>query len=271
MVKVYETAQAQRKENHSKCETPLIEKGYAIGSHAPGWLTYVVSAPLSNKGSMFFWAGTNCVGYIAALVDVIYHVAIWLAVLILDCWVAVLPHRHENDEPHSIGDPFAEEIQYAATWCTILVWIGLVISIVFGFMGQIPGSAWPSTISLLRGGAIGGIIFSSLYALKIMDMVGGGAHDTHNNWNIATATPEITVRQMTLWSIGLKCFAFATLDANLNYWGAVKERELANICNFTAKNFGDKDAWANGDERYKSVAVGLNTAPLSPPATVLNP
>lgn len=256
MVKVYAQAKKGFEARRGPCEDPLIENGYAIGAYAPGWVSYVVSAPLSNKGSPFFWNGTNWLGYIAALVDVFYHVLIWLAILIMDCWVAHLPNRDEDS--HSIGDAYAQELQWGATVCTILVWTGLVISIVFGFMGQIPGSAWPSTVSLLRGGAIGGIIFSALYALKLMAMVGGGANDVHNNWNIVTAEPEITVRQLTLWSIGLKCLAFATLDANLNYWGAVTQRELANICNFTAKNFGNKTAWADGDARLNTgIVAGL--------------
>lgn len=234
------------------CEQTLLDNQYAVGSSALGWVTYVVSAPLSNKGSPFFWAGTNWLGYIAALVDVFYHVLLWLAILIMDCWVAHLPNRDED--AHSIGDAYAQELQWGATVCTILVWTGLFISIVFGFMGQIPGSAWPSTVSLLRGGAIGGIIFSALYALKLMAMVGDGKTDVHNNWNIVAVEPEITVRQLTLWSIGLKCLAFATLDANLNYWGPVTQREIANICNFQ-NYFGDANKWK--EAKNTTAAIGI--------------
>ena len=268
MVKFYAEAKELKEKRTGPCEDPLIDRGYAVGSHAPGWVSYVVSAALSSKGSPFFWANTTCLGYIAALVDILYHVCLWLAILIMDCWVAHMPNR--NEDAHSIGDAYAQELQWGATVCTILVWVGLAISIVFGFLGQIPGSAWPSTVSLLRGGAMGGIVFSALYALKLMMMVGGGAHDTHNNWNIVTAEPEITVRQLTLWSIGLKCLAFATLDANLNYWGPVTQREIANVCLFQGE-FGQPDKWAKGDPRLNSAFVGIgignSAAPFTPDTT----
>ena len=222
------------------CNDALLEKGYAVGKNHMAWLTYVVSAPFSSKGSPFFLPkaydgsmGWNyCMSAMAGTIDLLYHVLLWVAILIMDCWVANLPHRGED--AHSIGDMYADEIQWGATVCTILVWIGLFIAIVFGVLGQIPGSAWPSTVSLLRGGAIGSILFSTLYALKLMMMVGGGPNDTANNWNIVTVEPEITVRQLTLWSIGLKCLALTCLDANLNFFGPVKEPELANVCGLSA-------------------------------------
>lgn len=223
-----------------ECQTKLMEKDYAVDNTYIGWITYVVSAPLSSKGSPYFWPMGNVCGIIAALVDVLFHVCLWLAILIMDCWVAHLPNRDEDS--HSIGDAYAQEIQWGGLICTILVWAGLVISIAFGIMGQIPGAAWPSTVALLRGGAIGGIVFHSLYALKIMEMTGGGATDMHNNWNLVTAEPEITVRQLTLWTVGLKCLAFACLDANLNFFGPVKEAELANVCSLSDKNFGIANA-----------------------------
>ena len=224
----------------TNCEDKLIEKGYATDQKFIGWITYVVSAPLSSKGSAYFWPMNNACGIVAALVDVLFHVCLWLAILIMDCWVAHLPNRDEDS--HSIGDAYAQEIQWGGLVCTILVWAGLVISIAFGVMGQIPGAAWPSTVALLRGGAIGGIVFHSLYALKIMAMTGGGATGMHNNWNIVVAEPKITVRQLTLWTVGLKCLAFACLDANLNFFGPVKEAELANVCSLAGKNYGVRDA-----------------------------
>ena len=72
--------------------------------------------------------------------------------------------------------------------------------------------------------------------------LGGGATDMHNNWNLVTAEPEITVRQLTLWTVGLKCLAFACLDANLNFFGPVKDAELANVCSLAGQNFGKPDA-----------------------------
>lgn len=244
------------------CNEQLIQKGYAVGKHHMAWLTYVVSAPFSSKGSPFFlpkaYDGTMgwnyCMSAMAGTIDLIYHVLLWVAILIMDCWVANLPHRGED--AHSIGDMYAEEIQWGATVCTILVWIGLVISIIFGFLGQIPGSAWPSTVSLMRGGAIGGIVFSSLYALKLMMMVGGGPHDTANNWNVVTAEPEITVRQLTLWVIGLKCLALTCLDANLNYFGPVTEPELANVCGLSA----DYEKTGEGEPPAKFVAGPFGNA-----------
>jgi hypothetical protein len=85
----------------------------------------------------------------------------------------------------------------------------------------------------------------------------------HNNWNIVTVTPEITVRQMTLWVIGLKCLALATLDANLNFWGPVQKRELANICGFTEENFGMPNAWTGGEDGYGPRGTTLLGASLT--------
>ena len=81
-----------------------------------------------------------------------------------------------------------------------------------------------------------------------MLMVGGGPNDTANNWNLVTVEPEITVRQLTLWAIGLKCLALTCLDANLNFFGPVREPELANVCGLSADY--EYDGKGNAPENF---------------------
>lgn len=191
-------------------------------------MSYLISAPLHSKFVEPFWHKANGLGALAALLDLLWHVGLWVVVLVMDVWVAHLPNR--ADDAHSIGeDEFAREIQWAATMSTGLVWAGLFVAIVFGFLGQTSGGAWPSTVSLIKGGASASIIFSTVFLFKMITMFGDGT-DPQTNWNKTTTLPFLTVRQLTLWSVALKCLALAAVDANMTFGGPADRKDILNVC-----------------------------------------
>lgn len=196
-------------------------------------MSYLISAPLHSKFVEPFWTNANYIGMMAAFADLMWHLLLWIAVLIMDVWVAHIPNR--PSDAHSIGDAFARELQWAATMSTGLVWAGLFLALVFGFLGQTIGGAWPSTISLIKGGGTASAIFSALYLLKMIAMVGDGDATTDDDWNTIVALPYLTIRQLTIWSLALKCLALAVVDANMQFGGPADREDIMQVCNLVQK------------------------------------
>lgn len=228
-----------------------LKEIYGIGSEIedpkegqPGKITgglpvsYLVSAPLAHRGAPFFWAAANGGGRLVALVDLLFHVCLWASIVVLDSWIMVLPNRDADDAlKHEIGDEFAKEIQFAASLCNYLFLGGLVLSIVFGWLGQMHGSAWPTQIVFTLGMGMASLLFTLLYALKLMMMTGDGVN---GNWNTVKETPEVTVRQMTLWLVFLKVLAITMMKANKEFWGPAIPTQLAQTCGLVQPEGDDK-------------------------------
>jgi hypothetical protein len=213
------------------------ENTYKISGGFP--VSYLVSAPLSHRGAPFFWAAANWGGKLVALIDLLFHVCLWVSIVVIDSWIMVLPNRDADDAlKHEIGDEFAKEIQFAASLCNYLFLGGLVLSLIFGWAGQMHGSAWPTQIVFTLGMGMASLLFTLLYALKLMMMTGDGVN---GNWNIVKETPEVTVRQMTLWLVFLKVLAITMMKANKEFWGPALPGQLAQTCGLV-KSGTDKGA-----------------------------
>jgi len=191
-------------------------------------VSYLVSAPLAHRGAPFFWAAANWGGRLVAIIDLLFHVCLWVSIVVIDSWIMMLPNRDADDAlKHEIGDEFAKEIQFAASLCNYLFLGGLVLSLIFGWAGQMHGSAWPTQIVFTLGMGMASLLFTLLYALKLMMMTGDGVN---GNWNIVKETPEVTVRQMTLWLVFLKVLAITMMKANKEFWGPALPAQLAQTC-----------------------------------------
>ena len=219
------------------CESPW-DNHHMTFLGIPIRMSYLISAPLHSKFVAPFWLQANCIGMMAAFADLMWHLLLWIAVLIMDVWVAHIPNR--PSDAHSIGDAFARELQWAATMSTGLVWAGLFLAIVFGFLGQTIGGAWPSTISLIKGGGTASAIFSALYLLKMIAMVGDGDATTDDDWNTIVALPYLTIRQLTIWSLALKCLALAVVDANMQFGGPADRNDIMQVCSLVKSGTGYK-------------------------------
>ena len=220
-------------------------------------VSYLVSAPLSHRGAPFFWAAANCGGRLVAFIDFLFHVCLWISIVVLDSWIMVLPNRDAGDPlKHEIGDEFAKEIQFAASLCNYLFLGGLVLSLIFGWAGQMHGSAWPTQIVFTLGMGMASLLFTLLYAVKLMMMTGDGVN---GNWNIVKETPEVTVRQMTLWLVFLKVLAITMMKANKEFWGPALPAQLAQTCGLVqghgSKSYIQK---ANGALAQPRNGIGYN-------------
>ena len=200
-------------------------------------VSYLVSAPLAHRGAPFFWAASHWGGKLVALIDLLFHVCLWVSIVVLDSWIMVLPNRDADDPlKHEIGDEFAKEIQFAASLCNYLFLGGLFLSLIFGWAGQMHGSAWPTQIVFTLGMGMASLLFTLLYAVKLMMMTGDGVN---GNWNIVKETPEVTVRQMTLWLVFLKVLAITMMKSNKEFWGPAIPAQLAQTCGLVQYG-GDK-------------------------------
>ena len=183
-------------------------------------VSYVVSAPLHYEGFHDFWGGADWIGRMTTLFDFLIHVGLWVAVLIIDCLI------YTNDEVGLPGTSmFMREIQNGVLVSTVLVWIGLLLALILGALGQPAGKAFPSTIGLVLGGGFSSMMFSLVYLVLLPD---GGPT------GIMTATDGlVTLRQLSVWTLGLKTLAFYVAKANIDFHGACEhESMLKNICAF---------------------------------------
>lgn len=234
-----------------------------------GFVSYLVSAPLHGRGSIAFWQegvqNMDFYGIITrgiCIFDLFWHVALWLVLLIFEIWTytafqnnvqvkAAVPEivADPTATPPVIGVPAVPKAEYhmadadGAAGSRVLLdelfvgefgafliaFTGLVISIVFGFMGQPSGKAWPSTICFLFGGIKASLAFTVLIILVASDKWHGfnSVTDVSADGNQET----VTMRQMLLWGVLLKCLLLAQLSANEKFWGSASDDDTyANFC-----------------------------------------
>ena len=231
-----------------------------------GYISYLVSAPLHGRGSLAFWQSgvktLDAYGHITraiCVIDLIWHVALWLILLIFEIWtysvfqtytqttaaVAAVMSADGLTEISPAADAFEhrmgavpvvgnsrvllDELYIGAFGSFLIAFIGLVISIVFGLMGQPSGKAWPSTICFLFGGLKVSLVFSVLIVLVATEKWHGFTTATEVGADGNQET--VTMRQMLLWAVLLKGLLIAQLSANEKFWGdASDDDQNANIC-----------------------------------------
>lgn len=242
-----------------------------------GIVSYLISAPLHGRGLAAFWqAGKGwhskdyfmvCLTRLVALADLIYHVALWITLLVLEIHgyslfqermltdysngnekyffaeegtyvaevaadatatppVAHVPAHYTKAAAHESGRLLIDELvigQFTLFLFSIL--LGLAASLIFGFMGQPSGKAWPATISFLIGGLKGSLIFSVLVVVVSAMKWNGFMNADHPHDEV------VTFRQMLLWGIAFKSLLLMQIDANRNFWGSASSNDLyANMC-----------------------------------------
>ena len=186
-------------------------------------LSYIVSATLHFRGFEQFWKKASCVGKLASFGDLVIHLCLWISVLAIDGWVSY-------QDPLGSGDAamYMREVETAALTSTVVAWVGLLLALVFGLLGQDAGKAYPSTLGFVLGGGLASALFSTVYALLLMGSFPEAA--------VATAKddPRTAIRQLTLWAIGLKLLAVSTAKANASFWSLANDPEnyAAAICRF---------------------------------------
>ena len=100
----------------------------------------------------------------------------------------------------------------------MIAFVGIIISAVFGFLGQPSGKAWPSTICFLFGGLKASLAFTVLIIIVASDKWTGFNSATQAGMDGHQET--VTMRQMALWSVAFKFLAIAQLSANEKFWGS---------------------------------------------------
>lgn len=241
-----------------------------------GYISYLVSATLHGRGALAFWGsgvawtGDNwffhALTRIIAVVDLFWHVGLWIWVSIFECWVydhfrRVKQNNHgaeyhmangANDESRVI----LEELFVGQFIGYLVAAIALVICIIFGLFGQPSGKAWPSTICFLFGGLKASLLFTLLIIVVASDKWDGFNSVMHEGLNGHQQT--VTVRQMLLWLVGLKCLLLQQLSANEKFWGSASEDDAyANICSLLSYyKSGTERHLVNGERNNKILAGG---------------
>lgn len=165
--------------------------------------------------------------------------------------VAAVPAHYAKAGPHESARILIDELvigQFTLFLFSIL--LGLVASLIFGFMGQPSGKAWPATISFLIGGLKGSLIFSVLVVIVSATKWNGFMNAEHPGEEV------VTFRQMLLWGIAFKSLLLMQLDANRNFWGSASSNDLyANMCWLLNK---DADGYTYNKNRTNKYA-GYNS------------
>ena len=176
-------------------------------------MSYIVSAPLHFQGHGQFWTRADwCLGRFIALLDLFGHLGLWIAVFVLECWTFSFK---------TFGTDPLNDVRTGAFWCTFLVFLGLLMAVVYGALGQPAGKAWPTTVGMIVGGGVASLIFSFILAM----WSGAVVLDADEERTVES------VRHVTLWLVALKTLALAVVNANINFWGACEQADqLANIC-----------------------------------------
>lgn len=213
-----------------------------------GFVSYLISAPLHGRGSLAFWqsgAPVNFYSFVTRLiciVDLVWHLALWIALLVLESWTynkfqdyMQVKHGTPNDEYRMAASPgdtsrvLLDELYVGQFTTFMIAFAGIIITAIFGFMGQPSGKAWPSTICFLFGGLKASLAFTVLIIIVASDKWTGFNSATESGMDGHQET--VTMRQMALWSVALKFFAIAQLSANEKFWGSGSDDDMyANMC-----------------------------------------
>ena len=249
-----------------------------------GYISYLVSAPLHGRGSLAFWQSgkmnLDFYGIVTrgiCIVDLIWHVALWLVLIVFEIWTYSVFQTYNQvlhdkitdpANPAAVGDPYKmasmtitwkdasgadiaptmssagsarmllDELYIGEFGAFLIAVVGLVISIVFGLMGQPAGKAWPSTVCFLFGGLKVSLVFSVLIILVAVMKWDGFVSASEVDTNGYQET--VTMRQMLLWAVLLKTLLLAQLSANEKFWGSASDDDThANFC-FLLKGLPDK-------------------------------
>lgn len=203
-------------------------------------MSYIVSAPLHYESVRDFWTHASMAGRFFAFSDALLHVVLWAVILVLDCWVyghdplgtgaeAATTDASGNAVAavHGTGSHmFMRELHNGVFASTILVWVGLFLALIYGALGQPAGKAFPHQVSLVLGGGFASLLLSLAYVILL-----AGWTDVMN----ATDKDEykVTLRQISIWVVALKSFAFYYAKANIDFHGACEHNAmLKNICTF---------------------------------------
>ncbi len=210
--------------------------------------------------------------------DLFWHVAMWLVLLVFEIWTyntfqtydQVLTDKvTDPTTPAAVGEPYKmasmsitwkdatgaaiaptlssdgsarmllDELYIGAFGAFLIAFIGLVITIIFGALGQPAGKAWPSTVCFLFGGLKTSLVFSVLIILVAVMKWDGFVSATEVDTNGYQET--VTMRQMLLWGVLLKGLLLAQLSANEKFWGSASDDDTyANFC-FLLKNLKRDD------------------------------
>lgn len=247
-----------------------------------GYISYLVSATLHGRGALAFWGSGvqwgndwffHVLTRIIAVIDLLWHVGLWIWVSVFECWVydhfrRVKQHmgakeyhmaNGENDESRVI----LEELFVGQFIGYICAAIALVICIVFGLFGQPSGKAWPSTICFLFGGLKASLLFTLLIIVVASDKWDG--FNRVMNEGLDGHQRTVTVRQMLLWLVGLKCLLLQQLSANEKFWGSASEDDAyANICSLLSMYKGQERHLVNGKRNNKIFLGGAHEEWRSP-------
>ena len=173
-----------------------------------GKVSYVVSGVLKGHED-------RQLGYadgIFAVVDVVVHLALWVAAFILELVV-------RNQEHH--GPRVYIELATASV-CTLSTALGgVLVSVFIALMGLKPGSLYPFVCSAITMGGLASAIFSILYYLVAMsdDTTKSHFHDESTTYFTAEHVDDsfVTIRQLTLWLVAIKLLAVGMAQANMKY------------------------------------------------------
>ena len=214
-----------------------------------GFVSYLISAPLHGRGSLAFWqSGIDKVNFYAfvtrfiCIVDLFWHLALWIGLLVLECWTYTnfqnyMQTKHGTPEeeyrmadgPGDTSRVLLDELYVGQFTTFMIAFVGIIISAVFGFLGQPSGKAWPSTICFLFGGLKASLAFTVLIIIVASDKWTGFNSATQAGMDGHQET--VTMRQMALWSVAFKFLAIAQLSANEKFWGSGSDDDMyANMC-----------------------------------------
>ena len=254
-----------------------------------GFVSYLISAPLHGRDSLAFWQSGNknlscyaTITRVICIIDLIWHVALWGCLFVWEIWtyntfqthmqhtdavaevvadpsatppvVGVAPvdaYDHRMAESHGETSRVLLDELYVGQFTTFwIAFFGLVVSGIFGLMGQPAGKAWPSTLCFLFGGLKASLLFTVLIILVASNggWVGfNSALEAGQNGHQET----VTMRQLALWSAAFKMLLIAQLGANEKFWGSGSDDDMyANMCHLLGKldvgNYGRKQASHSG-------------------------
>ena len=183
--------------------------------------SYLISAPLHYQGYHEFWDAADMLGKAIVTFDMIIHICLWAAVLVLDSWIVSKGDAADNAVTNI---KLSRDLEVGALVCTCLVFAGLLLAQIFGWLGQPAGKAFPTTVALVVGGGLASLIFT------VVDLIQGAGHAMTEAAEDSVADAA-SLRRGMVWLVGLKVLALATAQANIAFWGACEQaHKLNNLC-----------------------------------------
>jgi hypothetical protein len=193
----------------------------------------------------------KCFGKSLCWIDLIYHVLLWVAVLITQILsFAKKTHGHDSDaddckDYHVKCEDtryLMSELQVAAFVSAVFAVGGLVLVFVLGFWsGKTPSTILPIGKTLLMGSLFVSLVFSAMYLFYIPT----ASHDVArmaNKDDDDGDDDEIGHRHVTFWLVALKIFLLEQLNANANFFGPRGQLDAENSAKIAAAAKKEKTA-----------------------------